>query len=83
MKALDILAESLRCGYIHPTTVLNTLIDLENWGGHPALCEFEQRLGHSVESLRARQHPSAELAGAWLAAVQCYMAERGATDRVA
>ena len=44
MKALATLAESLRTGYIHPTTVLNTLIELDNAGGESALLQFEAQV---------------------------------------
>ena len=75
MRALTVLADSLRAGYVHPTTVLNTLIELENTGGAGAVAEFEQHLVQGHRSLTERQHPHAKLAHAWLEATRFYLSE--------
>ncbi|MCY1703368.1 hypothetical protein [Deinococcus sp. SL84] len=80
MKALTVMADSLRAGYIHPTHVLNTLIELENAGGTAALREFEAHLTSGQQALTERGHPHARLAEAWLQATRFYLQEsqRGA-----
>lgn len=75
MKALTVMADSLRAGYIHPTTVLNTLIELDNAGGSTALREFEQQLISGQAALQERGHPHARLAAAWLKATRSYLQE--------
>ncbi|GHG04673.1 hypothetical protein GCM10017783_16640 [Deinococcus piscis] len=75
MKALTIMADSLRAGYIHPTRVLNTLIELENAGGIPALREFESQLRGAQQTLTEGGHPHARLAEAWLQATRFYLQE--------
>ncbi|MFC6618448.1 hypothetical protein ACFQBZ_12980 [Deinococcus radiophilus] len=44
------MAESLRAGYVHPTTVLNTLIELENAGGLSALRQFAEQVSSGQEA---------------------------------
>lgn len=73
MRALDIIAESVRTGSVHPTTVLNTLIEAENDGGLGAIRRIERHLSVSVEALRDRQHPHTGLAQAWLGAARAYL----------
>lgn len=75
MKALTVMADSLRAGYIHPTAVLNTLIELENAGGAPALRDFEVQLTGAQQALEERQHPHARLAAAWVQATRSYLQE--------
>lgn len=75
MKALTVMADSLRAGYIHPTRVLNTLIELENTGGLAALREFELQLSSAQHTLTERSHPHARLAAAWLQATRFYLQE--------
>lgn len=75
MKALTIMADSLRAGYIHPTAVLNTLIELDNAGGPTALHEFERQLEQGQQALQERGHPHARLAAAWLQATRSYLHE--------
>ena len=78
MKALTVMADSLRAGYIHPTQVLNTLIELENTGGLAALQEFEAQLHSGQQSLQERGHPHARLAAAWLQATRFYLRQHAA-----
>ena len=59
MRALDIIAESIRVGYAHPTNILNTLIELENEGGLVAVRRVGRRaaalpLGHQGSPGRGR-----------------------------
>ena len=75
MKALSVMADSLRAGYIHPTAVLNTLIELDNAGGDIALREFEAYLDSSRHTLSERGHPHAHLVTAWLQATRSYLHE--------
>lgn len=73
MRALETIAESIRIGYVHPTVILNTLIEVENEGGLPALQSVEQRLENGMYALRLRQHPNHELAANWLKATRRYL----------
>lgn len=73
MRALDIIAESLRTGYVHPTTVLNTLIEAENEGGLGAVRRIERHLSVGLGALRDRQHPHSRLAQTWLGAARAYL----------
>lgn len=75
MKALSVMAESLRAGYVHPTTVLNTLIELENAGGLSALRQFAEQVSSGQEALEQRGHPHARLAAAWVQATHFYLSE--------
>ncbi|TDE85116.1 hypothetical protein [Deinococcus sp. S9] len=73
MRALDIIAESIRVGYVHPTTVLNTLIEAENEGGLGAIRRIERHLSLGLSALRDRQHPHSRLAQTWLGAARAYL----------
>ena len=73
MRALETIAESLRLGSVHPTTVLNTLIEAENEGGLGAVRQIERHLSVSLGALRDRQHPHSDLAQAWLGATRAYL----------
>ncbi|GBF07013.1 hypothetical protein DAERI_120006 [Deinococcus aerius] len=73
MRALDTIAESIRIGYVHPTTVLNTLIEAENEGGLGAVRRIERHLSTGLHALRDRQHPHSALAQTWLGAARAYL----------
>lgn len=73
MRALDIIAASVRTGSVHPTTVLNTLIEAENQGGLSAIRQIERHLSVSVGALRDRQHPHTDLAQMWLGTARAYL----------
>ncbi|BDP40117.1 hypothetical protein DAETH_00860 [Deinococcus aetherius] len=73
MRALDIIAESIRVGYVHPTTVLNTLIEAENEGGLGAVRQVERHLSVGNLALRERSHPHQDLAQLWLGATRAYL----------
>lgn len=73
MRALDIIAESIRVGYVHPTTVLNTLIEAENEGGLGAVRQVERQLTVGNLALRERGHPHQDLARLWLGAARVYL----------
>ena len=67
MRALDTIANSIRLGYIHPTVMLNTLIEAENGGGLREVRRIERHLDRGVRALQQRQHPHAEIAEKWAA----------------
>ncbi|KEF33809.1 MULTISPECIES: hypothetical protein [Deinococcus] len=73
MRALDIIAASIRSGQAHPTTVLNTLIEAENEGGLGAIRQIERHLAVGLQALEERQHPHSPLAQAWLKATRAYL----------
>lgn len=73
MRALEIIAHTIKVGRVHPTLVINTLIELENEGGSGALRRVERQLTISEEALRARAHPNSGLARAWLDATRAYL----------
>ena len=73
MRALDTIAERIRVGYAHPTTLLNTLIEVENEGGLGAVRRVERQLNLSVQALRERQHPHSDLAQTWLNSARAYL----------
>ncbi len=83
MRVLDIIAESIRIGQAHPTTVLNTLIEAENAGGMGAVRQVERQLSLSTQALRARSHPHTELAQSWLNATRAYLIAQAELKRVA
>lgn len=83
MRALEVIAESIRSGEAHPTTVLNTLIETENAGGMAAVRRIERQLSLSAESLEARQHPHSGLALSWLNATRAYLITQAELRRVA
>ena len=83
MRVLDIIAESIRTGQAHPTTVLNTLIEAENAGGMGAIRQVERQLNLSTHALRDRAHPHTELAQAWLNATRAYLITQAELRRVA
>lgn len=73
MRALDIIAESIRIGHAHPTLILNTLIELENEGGLVAVRRVERQLSHGTSALRERAYPNSALAQKWLGAARAYL----------
>ncbi|UQN07687.1 hypothetical protein [Deinococcus sp. QL22] len=73
MRALDTIAESIRVGFVHPTTVKNTLIEAENEGGLSAVRRIERQLSLGANALRERQHPHSALAQTWLSASRAYL----------
>lgn len=73
MRALDTIAESIRIGFVHPTTVMNTLIQVENEGGLGAVRRIERQLQLGTSALRHRDHPNTALAQTWLSAARAYL----------
>lgn len=73
MRALEIIAQSLRVGYVHPTTVINTLIETENDGGLIAIEQLKTQLEQSLHALQERRHPHSQMIKAWLGAVHNYL----------
>ncbi|GHF62611.1 translation elongation factor EF-Ts [Deinococcus metalli] len=73
MRALDTIAESIRIGYVHPTKVLNTLIEVENEGGLGAVRRIERHLSLGATALRDRQHPNSDTAQQWLNSTRAYL----------
>ncbi|GAA5502804.1 hypothetical protein Dxin01_02551 [Deinococcus xinjiangensis] len=73
MRALDTIANSIKVGYVHPTVVLNTLIEVENEGGLNAVRHIERHLDNGLAALRQRQHPHSALAEKWLGAARAYL----------
>jgi hypothetical protein len=73
MKILEIIAQSLRTKKIHPTQVLNALIELENAGGITTVGELEWRLSRLVKSMTERNDQGIKVAQAWLNATQSYL----------
>ena len=82
-NTLGTIAESIRIGRVHPTTVLNTLIEAENAGGLGTLRQVERQLSLSAKSLEARSHPNSGLAQAWLNATRAYLITQAELKRVA
>lgn len=76
MRALDQIAGSIRAGYVHSTTVLNTLIETENEGGLNAVRHIERHLDNGMRAMLQRQHPRADLVQAWLGATRAYLVSR-------
>jgi hypothetical protein len=87
MRVLEItlgtIAESIRTGKAHPTTVLNALIEAENAGGMVAVRQVERQLSLSTQALQARSHPNSKLAEAWLNATRAYLIAQAELKRVA
>jgi hypothetical protein len=82
-NTLEIIAESIRVGNVHPTTVLNTLIEADNAGGLGAVRQIERQLSMSARSLEARSHPNSNLAQTWLNATRVYLITQAELKRVA
>ncbi len=77
MRILETIAQSLRTQSIHPTTVYNALIDLENGGGIGAISDLEYRLSRLVRAMKERQDPATDLAVAWLGSTRAYLEQYG------
>lgn len=73
MRALEIIANSIRVGYIHPTVILNTLIEVDNEGGLNAVRHVERHLNNGLSALQQRRHPHSDLAEKWLSAARAYL----------
>lgn len=82
-NTLGTIAESIRVGKVHPTTVLNILIEAENAGGLGTVRQVERQLSLSIRSLEARSHPNSGLAQAWLNATRAYLITQAELKRVA
>ena len=73
MKILETIAMSLRTQCIHPTHVLNALIELENAGGINTIAELEYRLNRLVQSMTERKDQSLGIAQVWLNSTRAYL----------
>lgn len=74
MRTFKVIADSLSTRRVHPTAVLNALIETENAGGPAALRELEGRLSRLLRSLQERgDQGAAALAAAWLEATRAYL----------
>ena len=73
MRALETIAHTIKVGKVHPTLVMNTLIEVENEGGSLALRQVERHLDRTASALQAREHPHSGLARAWLDATRAYL----------
>lgn len=73
MRTFKVIAESLSTRRVHPTAVLNTLIETENAGGLGAVRELEARLARLLRSFDERGESGAPLAAAWLEATRLYL----------
>ncbi|RJF72059.1 hypothetical protein D3875_11315 [Deinococcus cavernae] len=73
MRALDTIAESIRIGHVHPTVVLNTLIEVENENGLNGVRHVERHIENGMQSLKQRQHPHLIVAEKWLGAARAYL----------
>ena len=67
------ITQTLVAERVHPTMVLNTLIELENDGGIPMIFELHYRLTRMVRNLREVQGPAQRIAQAWLDATIAYL----------
>lgn len=73
MRTLQTIATSLRAGRVHPTVVLNALIEVENAGGAAALRDLEQSLARLERAMRERGDTGRPMACAWLEATRAYL----------
>lgn len=73
MPALKVIAHSLHVGYVHPTTVINTLIETENHGGLTAIEHLQTLLEQSLQALQECKHPHSHMVKAWLGATRIYL----------
>lgn len=71
MNATQTVWKSLGRGKIHPTEVLNTLIEIDNRKGQIGLWSLENELREQMSRLRPVAQP---LAQAWLEAISAYRA---------
>ncbi len=77
MRILETIAISLRTQAIHPTTVYNALIDLENNAGIGALSDLEYRLARLVRAMKERNDHATGVAFAWLCSTRAYLEQHG------
>ena len=77
MRILETIAQSLRTQRIHPTHVLNALIELENAGGVSTVFELEYRLSRLVRAMFERHDEGINIAQAWLDATHAYLDQFG------
>jgi hypothetical protein len=82
MRILETIAQSLRTQHIHPTKVLNALIELENAGGVTTMYELEYRLSRLVRAMFERNDQAIKVAEAWLESTRAYLEEHGQTAPV-
>lgn len=73
MRALDTIAESIRVGHVHPTVVLNTLIEIENESGLNGVRHLERHIQNGMHALEQRHHPHLIVAEKWLGAARAYL----------
>jgi hypothetical protein len=73
MRILETIAQTLRTERVHPTVVLNALIELENAGGAAALHELEYRIARLVRAMRERDDATLPIAQGWLSATRAYL----------
>lgn len=77
MRILETIATSLKAQTIHPTTVLNALIDFENNAGIGALADLEFRLSRLLHAMKDRQDAATPIAAAWLSSTRAYLEQYG------
>jgi hypothetical protein len=76
MRILEVIAQSLKAQRVHPTVVMNALVELENSSGNAAVEELEYRLARLVRSYD-HTDPQRKLAQAWLQATRAYLEVHG------
>jgi uncharacterized protein YfaQ (DUF2300 family) len=82
MRILETIASSLKAQSIHPTSVYNALISLENNAGIGALSDLEYRLSRLVRAMKDRQDPATGIASAWLLATRAYLEQYGQVEPI-
>ncbi|MEY4530404.1 MAG: hypothetical protein RLZZ156_1125 [Deinococcota bacterium] len=82
MRILETIAKSLRSQSIHPTTVYNALIDLENNAGIGAIADLEYRLARLVRAMKEREDSATGLAIAWLNSTRAYLEQFGTVEPI-
>jgi hypothetical protein len=83
MRILETIAKSLRSQSIHPTTVYNALIDLENNAGIGAIADLEYRLARLVRAMKEREDSATGIATAWLNSTRAYLEQFGTVEPIA
>mgnify|MGYP000247541621 CR=1 FL=1 len=73
MRAFDTIAESIRVGHVHPTAMLNTLIEIENENGLNGVRHVERHIENGMNALKQRHHPHLIVAEKWLGAARAYL----------
>jgi hypothetical protein len=82
MRILETIAKSLRNQAIHPTTVYNALIDLENNAGIGAIADLEYRLARLVRAMKEREDSATGIATAWLSSTRAYLEQFGVVEPI-